>query len=107
MAVNILTIDEIVSDPAIRGGKPVIRGTGIRVADIAAWHLYGDKRSLEQLAADFRLELGQVYAAMSYYFLHQREIDEQTRHDTAAAESLLAALQEQGKAEPIIIDEIE
>ncbi|MBL8155055.1 MAG: DUF433 domain-containing protein [Anaerolineae bacterium] len=103
MAVNILSIDEIVSDPAVRGGKPVIRGTGIRVADLAAWHLNGDKRSLEQLAADFRLELGQVYAAMSYYYLHQQEVDEQTRQDAAEAESLLAALQEQGKAAPITI----
>jgi uncharacterized protein (DUF433 family) len=101
MAASILSIDEIVSDPKIRGGRPVIKGTGIKVSDIVAWHLYGDKLSLEKIAQDFRLSLGQVYASITYYYLHQAEIDEEMRQSAEEARRLLAELEKQGKASPI------
>ena len=97
MAVNILNIEEIVSDPKIRSGKPIIAGTGIRVSDIVAYHLYGDKLSAEQIANDFRLALGQVHAALAYYYLHQAEIDEEMRQNAEEAEQWREILKQQGR----------
>jgi uncharacterized protein (DUF433 family) len=96
--VTVLNISEIVSDPTIRGGRPVLAGTGIRVVDIVGYHLYGDKLSPEQIVHDFRLPLGQVHAALAYYFLHQEELDEQMQKDVEEAEQFLAELERQGKA---------
>ncbi|MBZ0293247.1 MAG: DUF433 domain-containing protein [Anaerolineae bacterium] len=97
MAINILSINEIVSDPKVRAGKPVIAGTGIRVMDIVAHHLYGDQLSPEQIATDFRLNLGQVHAALAYYYLHQQEVDAQLQQDAEEAKRLKAQLGQQGR----------
>lgn len=40
-------------------------------------HTTGDKLPLEVLAEHYGLPLGQVYAAMTYYYLHQTEMDKQ------------------------------
>ena len=97
MTTNILSIDEIVSDPKVRGGRPVIAGTGIRVSDIVAYHLYGDKLSAEQIASDFRLSLGQVHAALAYYYLHQDEIDHEMQQNSEEAEHWREVLRKQGR----------
>ena len=72
---KILSIDEIVSDSEVRDGRPIIRGTKISVSDVVAWHLSGEKLSPEQIATDFHLSLGQVYSALTYYYLHQEKFD--------------------------------
>jgi uncharacterized protein (DUF433 family) len=97
MVMNILSIEEIVSDPKVRNGRPVIRGTGICVSDIMAWHLYGDKLTPEQIATDFRLGLGQVYAALTYYYLHQAQIDDEMRQSADDAKRLLEEIKQQGR----------
>ena len=97
MTTNILSINEIVSDPKVRGGRPVIAGTGIRVSDIVAYHLYGDKLSPEQIASDFRLSLGQVHAALAYYYLHQSEIDHEMQQNAEDAEHWREILRAQGQ----------
>jgi uncharacterized protein (DUF433 family) len=104
MVATILSISEIVSDPKIRSGRPVIAGTGLKVSDIAAWHLYGDKLTPEQIASHFRLNLGQVHAALSYYYLHQSEIDAEMRKSAEEADQLISELVKQGKASPIDSD---
>ena len=100
MAATILNIREIISDPKIPSGRPVIAGTGICVSDIVAYHLHGDKLSPEQIAAAYRLSLGQVHAALAYYYLHQAEIDQEMRHNAEEANRLIAALEREGKAQP-------
>lgn len=90
-------IDEIVSDPKIRNGRPVIKGTGICVSDIVAWHLHGDKLPLHQIAEDFGLTLGQVYAAITHYYLHQDEIDAEMRQSDKDADQLLEEIKAQGR----------
>ena len=102
--ITILNISEIVSDPKIRGGRPVIAGTGLRVSDIVAHHLYGDKLSAEEIANQFKLNMGQVHAALAYYYLHQAEIDAEMRRNAEEAQMLLAELIKQGKASPIDAD---
>ena len=89
-------IDEIVSDPAIRGGRPVLKGTGFRVSDVVINH-YHNGHSPEQIAELFGLNLAQVYAALTYYHLNREEIDAQIKRDDEEAERLLADLERQGK----------
>jgi uncharacterized protein (DUF433 family) len=97
MALTVLNINEIVSDPNVRGSRPVIAGTTITVMTIVLAHTTGDKLSLAQIAQDYRLSLGQVHAALAYYYLHQDEMDAQSQHDAAAAQMSIAELERQGK----------
>lgn len=97
MTANILHIEEIVSDPTVRGGRPVIAGTGIRVSDIVAYHRYGDKLSPEEIADNFKLSLGQVHAALAYYYLHQDEIDAEMERDVEVAAHWRDELRKQGR----------
>jgi len=97
--VQVLSIDVIVSDPKIRRGRPVIKGTGIRVMDIVLWMRAGE--TLETIAENWNLPLSHVYAAATYYYLYQDEVDEDIRHYQQDGEQALAALVESGKAQPL------
>lgn len=97
MAATILNISEIVSDPNIRGGRPVIAGTGLMVSDIILRHTTGDKLSAEEIADHYRLNLGQVHAALAYYYLHQDEIDDEIRRSAEEAQHWLEEARKQGK----------
>lgn len=83
MSAKILPIENIVSDPKIRRGRPVVAGTGLKVSDVAAWHIYHGL-SVEQIAADFRISLGDAHAALAYYWNHKLEIDTEIRENDAA-----------------------
>jgi uncharacterized protein (DUF433 family) len=71
----------IVSTPGICGGRPRIDGTRISVQVIAEYyHLYNNvDRILEALP---HLKASEVHAALTYYFDHQTEIDEEIRQST-------------------------
>ncbi len=97
MSQTILHIDEIVSNPNVRGGRPVIRGTGLKVSDVWLAHTGADQLTPEEIATNYRLQLGQVYAAFAYYHLHQDEIDAEIEQDEEAAQQLLKAIEAQGK----------
>lgn len=99
MAAIPLHIDTIISDPNIRGGRPVIRGTSLRVADIVLSHTSGDMLSPEAIATNYRLSLGEVFAALAYYHLHKAEIDVEIRRDAEESEMLTQTLIEQGKGQ--------
>ncbi len=96
MVATVLSIDTIVSDPKIRGGRPIIAGTGIRVIDIVAGHVY-KQYTPEEMAVGYDLLVGQVYAALAYYYMHKAEIDQDMREDAARAEKLIEELDKQGK----------
>ncbi|MCA0457755.1 MAG: DUF433 domain-containing protein [Chloroflexi bacterium] len=89
-------IDTIMSDPNNRGGQPIIAGTSIRVIDVVASHIY---RGLlpEELAVNFALDMGQVYAALAYYYQHKTDMDTKMRSDAAESQRLLTELEAQGK----------
>jgi uncharacterized protein (DUF433 family) len=38
MPAEVLSIDLVTSDPAVRGGSPVVAGTTLRISDLAAYH---------------------------------------------------------------------
>ena len=104
MAATVLHIDEIVSDPKLRGGRPVIKGTGIRVMDVVAYHLGPEKQTAQQLAENFQLPLGQIHAALAYYFLHKEEVDADMQAEYERAETLAAELEAQGRLTRVNVD---
>jgi uncharacterized protein (DUF433 family) len=83
MAVQHISHIEIT--PGVRGGKPRIAGRRITVADIAQWHVHADW-SARRIAEEFDLTPGQVYAALSYYYDHQQEIEQSIRDEEDFAE---------------------
>jgi len=85
MAAQVLPIDTIVCDPDIRGGRPIVAGTSLRVSDIAAYHIHGGL-SPDELAVQFNLDLAQVHAALSYYFTHRTEIQAEIQENAEEAE---------------------
>jgi len=68
--------------PGIAGGKPRVAGHRITVQNIVIWHERLGM-SADEIATKYDLSLGDVYAALAYYFDHQREIDESIRADQA------------------------
>ena len=84
-----LIIDHIVSDLEHRQGKPRIKGTGITVQNIVEDVAAG--LSLDYITEQFDVTLGQVYAALSYYYDHKDEIDHAIAEDKSALEVLLAS----------------
>jgi len=94
---TMLAIEHIVSDPNIRGGRPRINGTGITVHDLA--EDYNNGWSVEDMVEAFELTPGQVHAALSYYFDHKDQIDQETRERHAQTDALLAELTRKGQAE--------
>jgi uncharacterized protein (DUF433 family) len=71
----------IVCTPGTCGGKPRIEGTRIRVQDVVIWHEW-QGRSPDEIVADFpHLTLGDVHAALAYYFDHLEEIRQQLDDD--------------------------
>ena len=77
---TIESINLIYRNPKIRGGRPCIVGTGLRVTDVVMSMQYGE-RSPEQIAEDFQITLGQVHAALAYYYENKDEIDTDIRED--------------------------
>ncbi len=72
--LNSLT-EHIARRPDVFNGKPHIAGHRIRVLDIVVWH---EKRGLspdEILELYPGLTLGDVYAALAYYFDHREAIE--------------------------------
>jgi uncharacterized protein (DUF433 family) len=84
-----LLINHIVSDDEHRRGKPYIKGTGITVQNIVEDTAAG--LSLDYLAGQFDLTLGQIYATLSYYYDHKDEIDNAIEGDKAALAELMAS----------------
>lgn len=86
MAVTVHSIAMIVSNPAVRAGRPVIAGTGIRVSDIAAMSVIHGQ-SPDEVALAYGLSLSQVHAALAFYYEHKADIDDEIRRDDALIQS--------------------
>ena len=63
----------IIKDPRLRGGRPIIAGTGTAVRTVAGLYKLG--LSAEDISGELPLTLAQVYAALTYYHLHADEIE--------------------------------
>lgn len=86
------TLDEHIElTPDTAGGKPRIRGRRVTVQDIAIWHERLGK-SADEIASEYDLSLGDVHAALAYYFDHREEIDARMTEDRAFADALRAQI---------------
>ena len=66
----------VVQREGFRGGRPILRGTSFPAWRIVAMWKGGD--TMEEIAQAYpHVELAAIYDAMSYYFDHRAEIDEQ------------------------------
>ena len=65
----------ITTNKKIRGGEPIISGTGIRVLDIAIRYEIMGISPDEIIIALPHLNLSQVHDALSYYYEHKNDID--------------------------------
>jgi len=76
-----LTIDALIEqNPKLRGGRPIIAGTGTTVRTIAGLYKLG--LSAEEIATQMpHLQLAQIYAALTYYHLHIAEVEADIKAD--------------------------
>lgn len=68
-------LPRIVRRPEISGGEPLIQGTRISVRHIVE-RVQAGQSTEDVLAALPHLTAAQIYAALSYYYEYQHEIDE-------------------------------
>jgi len=75
MAVTFTEIGPLIAqDPALRGGRPLIAGTGVSIRTIAIESNRG--LTPEEIAAERpSLTLAQVYAGLAFYHANKQEID--------------------------------
>ncbi|KAF0143463.1 MAG: hypothetical protein FD156_2644 [Nitrospirae bacterium] len=78
----------IAVDKKIRGGEPIISGTGIRVLDIAVRYEIMGMSPEDILVSLPHLNLSQIHDALSYYYEHKAEIDRAWKNSIKAVESL-------------------
>ncbi len=84
-AIDIGTL--ITRNPKIRGGRPIIVGTGMSVRRIVGWYQLG--LSPEEIAQEIpHLTLAQVYAALAYYHANRDEIDTDIANEEAEYERI-------------------
>ena len=90
MPVAFTEIGTLISrDPALRGGRPILTGTGVCVRTIAIESNRG--LSPEEIAADRpQLSLAQIYAALAFYHANKQEIDADIAAEEQAYEEGLA-----------------
>lgn len=84
---TIESIELIYRNPKIRGGRPCIVGTSLRVLDIVG-AMRWNGRNPEQMADAYQITLGQVHAALSYYYCNKEEIDADIREDEVRSERI-------------------
>ncbi len=69
----------ITSSKKIRGGEPIISGTGIKVLDIAIRYELMGMSPEDIIVALSHLTLPQVHDAISYYYENKTEINNKWR----------------------------
>lgn len=84
---SVLSINLISANPKVRGGRPCIAGTGLRVTDIVMAADF-QLQSVDEIATGFGITLAQVHAALAYYYANQAALDEDIRVQIATARAL-------------------
>lgn len=85
--MKVLDTGHIVAEPDVLGGEPHIAGHRIGVSHIAIWIVYNHE-SPDQIADEFGLSLGEVHAALAYYYDHREEIDRDIAEADRRAEEM-------------------
>ena len=82
----------IEADEKICGGSPVIKGTRMRVVDIAVEYEYLNHTPDEIINAHPHLKLEQVHDVLSYYYENRKELDEKIKSDKQFIQKLSKTL---------------
>ncbi len=81
-SINLISID-----PNVRGGRPCIAGTGLRVTDVVMATLF-HQRTPGEIASNYEISLAQVHAALAYYYQHKTDLDADIRQQIETAREL-------------------
>jgi uncharacterized protein (DUF433 family) len=73
--------------PDTMGGKPRIVGRRVAVQDVVIWHERLGK-SVDEIATEYNLTLADVYAALTYYYDNQAQVDQHIREGKEWVEQL-------------------
>ena len=84
---TIESINLIYRNPKIRGGRPCIVGTGLRVTDVVMAMLF-HQRNPSEISSDYQITLAQTHAALAYYYEHRDELDADIRQQIGTAREL-------------------
>ena len=78
----------VIRDPELRGGRPIIAGTGVTVRTVVGYYKLGI--TPEEIADEMGIELSGVYGALAFYHLNREEIeaDIQANSEEAVMKSL-------------------
>jgi uncharacterized protein (DUF433 family) len=68
-------MSDIASDENIMGGQPRIDGRRISVLQIVEW-VHEEGMTPETVAAEFDLDMADIYRALTYYYDHIDEMSE-------------------------------
>lgn len=80
----------IVVDPALRGGRPCLAGTGMTVHAVAGLHEQG--LSAKEIQAEFPdLDLSLIHAALAFYLVNRAQIQADWAADAALEAELTTA----------------
>jgi len=90
MATTSVDIGTLITrNPEIRGGRPLIAGTGVTVQRIVGWYKLRD--SPEEIVHHYgHLSLAQVHGALAYYHANREEIEAAIAEDEAAGDAAQA-----------------
>ena len=79
--------DLIVETPGTCGGRPRIAGHRITVANVAVWH---ERMGLgaDEICSEYGLTLGEVHAALAYYFQNRARIDRDLAEGAALVDEM-------------------
>ena len=87
MAIETVLDRPIEITPGVAGSKPRIAGHRITVQNIVIRHEWMGL-SADEIVAEYGITLGDVYAALAYYYDHRSEISESIRADEVFVEEL-------------------
>ena len=85
--MSTVVLGHIEISPGVCGGKPHLAGCRITVQSIAVWH---ERMGMapDEIATEYGLTLGDVYAALAYYHDHRAQLDEAIRKEDSFAQEL-------------------
>jgi uncharacterized protein (DUF433 family) len=92
MSAATIDIDNLLeARDGFRSGRPCLRGTGITVHTIVAYHLQG--MAPDEILDGFpHATLAGIHAALAYYYAHEAEIEADYAADVAFGEDAIRRL---------------
>lgn len=77
----------VIKDRKVRGGVPIIAGTGIRVIDIALRYEVAGMTPEDIMVSLPHITLSQIHDALSYYYEHKSDLDREWKNSLEQVET--------------------